>query len=256
MLERMPFGSTGLMVAPISLGTVKIGRNTNVKYPAGFDLPSDSEVTSLLSTAASLGINLIDTAPAYGSSERRLGKLLPGSRDEWTICTKAGEFYDNEKSFFDFSRTAIERSIVNSLAQLKTDYLDVVLLHSDGRDLEILEQTDAMETLTHWKQKGAIRSIGMSTKTVEGSLAALPFCDVLMVTLNISDQSQLGVICEAHAMGKAIMLKKVFASGYADPQESLRFALTTPGVSTAVIGTVNPDHLMVNVRTAEEITGP
>jgi aryl-alcohol dehydrogenase-like predicted oxidoreductase len=44
-----------------------------VKYPKGFELPSDDDVRSLLDTARDLGVNLLDTAPAYGTSEQRLG---------------------------------------------------------------------------------------------------------------------------------------------------------------------------------------
>ena len=256
MLEPRQFGDTGLLVSPISLGTVKLGRNTNVKYPVEFDLPNDAAIKNLLATAASLGVNLIDTAPAYGTSESRLGNLLPGNRSDWLICTKAGEFYDDKRSSFDFSREGISQSIERSLSQLNTDYLDIVLIHSDGNDLEILEQTDAMLTLLEWKKKGVIRAIGMSTKTVEGSLAALEHSDVLMVTLNASDPSHVSVIEEAHAIGKAIMIKKVFDSGHADPDASLRFALSHQGVGTAVVGTISPDHLRANARVAAEITGP
>ena len=63
MLKRS-LGSTGLDVSVLGLGTVKIGRNQQVKYPAGFELPDDRAVIELFELARSLGINLIDTAPA------------------------------------------------------------------------------------------------------------------------------------------------------------------------------------------------
>ena len=82
---RRELGSTGLQVSPLALGTVKLGRNTHVKYPADFELPDDTGVVQLLEAAADCGINLIDTAPAYGASEERLGRLLPGDRQNWVI---------------------------------------------------------------------------------------------------------------------------------------------------------------------------
>ena len=71
-----PLGTTGLQVSAIGFGTVKLGRNQQVKYPSGFALPDDARVEALLQIARDAGVNLLDTAPAYGSSEERLGKLL------------------------------------------------------------------------------------------------------------------------------------------------------------------------------------
>jgi aryl-alcohol dehydrogenase-like predicted oxidoreductase len=214
------------------------------------DLPDDQQVIELLETAREIGVTLIDTAPAYGISESRLGSLLPGKRDDWLICTKAGETYENGKSKFDFTARGITESVTRSLANLKTDYLDIVLIHSNGDDLNILNHTDAMSTLLDLKAQGAVRLVGMSTKTVEGGLRALAFSDVLMVTFNLDDRSEKRVISEAHSAGKGILVKKALASGHADPQESLRFVLSEPGVSSVVLGTINPEHLRQNVAVA------
>ena len=69
-------GSTGLEVSTLGLGTVKFGRNSGVKYPNQFDLPDDEQIRQLLAQASDHGMNLLDTAPAYGSSEERLGLSL------------------------------------------------------------------------------------------------------------------------------------------------------------------------------------
>lgn len=239
-------GNLPLHVSPLALGTVKIGRNTGVKYPAPFDLPDDATVVNLLNTAEELGINLIDTAPAYGASEARLGRLLRGHRENWVICTKAGEYYEHQQSSFDFSAKAIRTSVTHSLKTLATDYLDIVLLHSDGRDQEIIEETAALETLVAMKQAGDIRYIGMSTKTVAGSLLALAFCDVLMVTLNTQDRSHLSVVQTAKEKGVGILVKKALASGHTDPAASLEWTAKQPGVSSVIVGTINPEHLRQN----------
>ena len=89
-LSTRPLGQTGLEVSSLGLGTVKFGRNQEVRYPNSFSLPSDQEIINLLDLAQSLGINLLDTAPAYGSSEQRIGRLL-SNRANWVICTKIGE---------------------------------------------------------------------------------------------------------------------------------------------------------------------
>jgi hypothetical protein len=114
-----PLGSTGLLVSPLGLGTVKLGRDQGVKYPNGFTIPGDDEARLLLAQARELGINLIDTAPAYGRSEERLGPLLRGQRDEWVIVSKVGEEFDDGQSRFDFSAAHTRRSVERSLRAWK-----------------------------------------------------------------------------------------------------------------------------------------
>ena len=156
MAHLRPLGRTGLMVAPIGLGTVKIGRTQGVTYPQPFELPDDDAVRSLLGAAHECGVNLIDTAPAYGTSEERLGRLLPGPRDRWVIVTKCGEEFEDGRSRFDFSAPATRASVERSLRRLRTDYLDVVLIHSDGRDEAILNDEDALGELVELKRRGLI----------------------------------------------------------------------------------------------------
>src|SRR3990167_7608998 len=91
ILQKRSLGQTGIEVSVIGLGTVKFGRNQGVKYPVSFQLPSDQELEVLVNTAFDLGMNLLDTAPAYGMSEERLGKLLQSKRPDWVISTKVGE---------------------------------------------------------------------------------------------------------------------------------------------------------------------
>ena len=126
-----PLGSTGLLVSPLGLGTVKLGRDQGVKYPSGFQIPDDDEARLLLRQARQLGINLIDTAPAYGRSEERLGPLLRGQRNEWVIVSKVGEEFDNGVSRHDFSAAHTRLSIERSLKRLETDFIDLVLVQTD-----------------------------------------------------------------------------------------------------------------------------
>ena len=104
----------------LGLGTVKFGRNTGVKYPAVFELPDMATMRNLLDIPHDGGINLLDTAPAYGDSEIKVGELLRGQRDKWLVCTKAGEEFNasDASSHFDFSPEAITRSVERSLQRL------------------------------------------------------------------------------------------------------------------------------------------
>lgn len=247
-MNYRPLGDTGLRVSVLGLGTVKLGRNQQVKYPAPFAIPDDAAARRLLDAAADLGINLLDTAPAYGTSESRLGALLEGRRQDWVLCTKVGEEFDDGRSWFEFSADQVRRSIERSLTRLRTDWLDVVLIHSDGRDVEILERGEVLETLLGLKARGTIRAVGMSHKTMAGGLRALELgCDVIMTTLNREDASQADVIARAGRQHCGVLVKKALASGH-DGLDSLRFAATQPGVSSVVVGTVNPEHLRDNAR--------
>ncbi len=255
-----PLGSTGLSVSPLGLGTVKLGRDQGVKYPNGFTIPDDESARMLLAQARDLGINLIDTAPAYGRSEERLGPLLRGQRDQWVIVSKVGEEFEDGQSRFDFSAGHTRRSIERSLKRLETDSIDLVLVHSNGDDLRILEQEEVYQTLALLKQEGKIRGFGFSGKTVEGGLKALEQGDCAMVTYNLNEQAERPVLDYAAAHGKAILVKKALASGHAclspgvDPvRASFELLFAHPGVGSAIVGTINPVHLAHNVATVAQV---
>lgn len=246
-MEMRILGDTGIKVSLLGLGTVKIGRNEGVKYPRGFDLPDDDAVMALLDAARALGINLLDTAPAYGLSEERLGKLLPGRREDWVIVTKAGETFENGASRFDFSAGAIRASVERSLKRLRTDCVDAVLLHSDGEDEAGDRFLPAVEELASLKARGLIRASGFSGKTVAGFDRLMNHVDLLMATYNPDYTAEADVIARAARAGKGVLIKKALASGHAhDPAKALAMAATLPGVSSIVVGTLSPANLRAN----------
>ena len=251
-MQLRPLGTTGINVSPLGLGTVKFGRNQQVKYPTAFELPSDQQVSQILSLSKDIGINLIDTAPAYGSSQERLGKLLPGPRDHWVIVSKVGEIFEQGQSNFDFSYDYTVQSVETSLKTLKTDYIDVVLIHSNGDDLSILKNEGAFDALESLKQRGLIRAHGMSSKTVEGGLEVVKKMDVVMATCNLSYNEELPVLELAEQSGKGVLIKKGLQSGHVDGNsgvhESMAFVFEQPGVSSMIVGTINPEHLRTNVE--------
>lgn len=245
-MQTRRLGQTEIEVSVLGLGTVKFGRNQGVKYPREFALPSDQELGHLLAAASEVGINLLDTAPAYGSSEERLGSLLQGQRQRWIISTKAGEEFVNGESHFDFSPRAIRASVERSLRRLNTDYLDIVLAHSSGDDVGLVEQENIFTTLNELKQSGKIRAYGMSTKTVAGGLLTVEHADVAMVTLNPAATEDRQVIASAQQKNKGIFIKKALGSGHLPAAEALKFALNEPGVSSVIVGTINVAHLLEN----------
>lgn len=261
-MQKRRLGQTNLEVSPIGLGTVKFGRNLGVKYPQPFTLPNDAAIKRLLDLAFELGVNLIDTAPAYGSSEERLGHIIRNTRNQWVICTKVGESFVNGQSYFDFSHHSILESIDRSLQRLQTDYLDLVLIHSNGEDENLICNYEVFVPLQAAKRAGKIRSYGMSSKTVVGGLLTVQHADVAMVTYNPTATEESVVIAKAHQLQKGILIKKGFLSGHLNKvttetpvHTAMEFIFAQEGVSSLIVGTINPLHLQENVQYANEILG-
>lgn len=276
MLPHTRLGNTDLQISRLGLGTVKFGRNQGVKFPEAFALPSDSQARDLLCLARDLGINLLDTAPAYGVSEERLGGLLRGDRKEWVICSKAGESFDGEESRFDFSPAALRKSLDQSLRLLRTDYLDILLIHSDGNDLDIIHRDQVLQSLAQFKQEGWIRAFGMSTKTVAGGLLCAREADVVMTTYDPDSEADQQLLDECASQNTGVLLKKIFNSGHLltpapiEPkskpkpgqkaktprtaiERQLQLIFSHKAVNSAIIGTLNCQHLRDNVACALDV---
>lgn len=251
-MPHLPLSTTGLHVSRLGLGTVKWGRNQQVKYPA-FELPDDATLHRLLDIAEASGLNLIDTAPAYGIAEERLGQILAQRpQSSFVIATKTGESFINGTSHYDFSREQTESSILRSLQRLGRAELDLVMVHCSADDVAVLDQTPVLETLHNLRDRGLIRAIGVSTMTVEGGIRAVDLVDAVMVPFSVGYKAHLPVIEKAHSLGKAVLIKRALYSGPAQDshlplQEMLGPVLQTPGVTSVIAGTINPKHLQENL---------
>ncbi|MDP6480194.1 MAG: aldo/keto reductase [Phycisphaerales bacterium] len=218
----------------IALGTFKIGRTAGAKYPNTYDLPSEDAAAALLGAALDLGITLIDTAPAYGLAEERIGRALAHRRDDFILSTKVGEHFEEGASRFDFTARGIRESVEASLRTLRTEVIDILLVHSSGDDLAILAQSDTVETLHALRDEGKARLIGFSGKTVEGQRQALDWADALMVEYNLDNRDQEEVIATAADTGAIVLIKKGLASGHLDGEEALRFLMQESPVAEAI----------------------
>jgi aryl-alcohol dehydrogenase-like predicted oxidoreductase len=146
-MVRRRLGRTEFELSPIGFGAFKIGRNQGAKYAHAYDLPNEAEVSRVLNGVLDLGINYIDTAPAYGLSEERIGRAVGHRKDDFVISTKVGEDFEDGRSSFDFTETGVRESIDRSLRRLHLDALDLVFVHSNGDDLSIINHTDVVATL-------------------------------------------------------------------------------------------------------------
>ena len=254
--SRRPLGRTGLSVAPIGYGAFKIGRNVGTKYPDAYDLPTEEEAARILNEVLDLGVDLVDTAPAYGTSEEIIGRAIGHRRDEFLLATKVGETFTDGESHYDFSAAAVEASLDRSLARLATDRLDLVSVHSDGGDLAIIESGETLETLARRRDRGDVRVVCFSGKTVDGHLAAIEtgLVDCLMVEYHLEDESQRAVIDHAHERGVGILVKKGLASGRIPPERAIPHCLAPEGVASVVVGSLTPRHIAENLATARAVS--
>jgi aryl-alcohol dehydrogenase-like predicted oxidoreductase len=153
-------GETSLTVSRIGLGTWAIGG----WMWGGTD---DQESVNTIRAAVERGINLIDTAPAYGfgHSEEIVGRAIAESqlRSRVVIATKVGLEWKNGKVFRNASRGRILREAEDSLRRLRTDYIDIYQVHWPDPLVSIEETAEAVQTLF---DQGKIRAIGVSNFSV------------------------------------------------------------------------------------------
>jgi len=248
-MDKITLGNTGLNVSRLGLGTVKFGRNQGVKYPQGFDLPTEEYLSDFLKQAKSLGINMLDTAPAYGKSEERLGRLLKGQRKDWVIVGKAGEEFEDGVSSYNFAPDHFEYSVERSLKRLNTDYIDALLIHSDGSDTEILQNDSLIRKMHEFKEQGLVKAIGASTKTANGGVKCLELMDICMAMYTQDYQDEKPVLDYAAKHNKSVILKKVLSSGHnSNIEDAMKFAFDHEGTNAVIIGTINQKHLEQNAN--------
>ncbi len=153
-MKKRPLGNSGLDLPILSFGASSLG--------AEFRSITLEEAMQSTRTALDHGMNFIDTSPFYGRgmSEIMLGLGLQGvPRDSYLLGSKLGRYSDKH---FDFSPKRVEESVHVSLQRLKTDHLDILLLH----DVEfvplpqIWEET--IQALIRIKEQGKVRAIGFS----------------------------------------------------------------------------------------------
>ena len=167
--EMADIPGTSLKVSRVALGTWAIG---------GWMWGGTDEAESISTIRAALdhGINVIDTAPAYGfgRSEEIVGKAIAeGSlRSRVVIATKAGLEWDGGTVFRNASRPRILREVEDSLRRLRTDYIDIYQVHWPDPLVRIEETAEAMHTLF---VQGKIRAIGVSNFSVR-QMEAVPPC--------------------------------------------------------------------------------
>jgi aryl-alcohol dehydrogenase-like predicted oxidoreductase len=276
-MNHRTFGKTGLSVTSLGFGA----------GPIGYLGTDQKQVETIVNTLLDAGVDIIDTAAAYHGSEEALGKAVAYRRKEFILVSKCGQQFDDLPGQA-WSAAAVTATVDRSLRRLKTDHLDVMLLHSCN--LEVLQRGEALGALIRARDAGKILFAGYSGDNEEAVYAAgLAEISVVETSINICDQANLAtVLPAAREQNIGIIAKRPIAntawrpaqelqgiyqdyakpyrerfaamgitaqdvgfSSEADwPEIALRFTLSHSGVHVAIIGTTNPLNAKRNLEAA------
>lgn len=278
-MEQRTLGRTDLDVSVVGFGGA----------PIGFLEIEQERVGRVLNRLLDQGVNLIDTAAAYPGSEEAIGRAVAHRREEYVLVSKCGE-PGADRDSPAWKPDSLSQSIDRSLRRLRTDHLDVLLLHT--APLDTLQAGDAMDALIRAREAGKVRFVGYSGDDETAAYAAgLPEVAVVETSINVCDQRNIDVVLPAareHDVGviakrpianaawKDLSQQPGFYAGYARtytdrlanmridpsdlgfegppeavwPEVALRFTLRQPGVHTAIIGTTSPEHARANLEAA------
>ncbi len=268
-------GTTGLEVSRMSLGTVELGMDYGIRKNGKSNVPDKETAFRILKHAIDNGINLFDSAPNYGISEKLLGESI-GNQSDCYIATKvSAPLLKDRVLTVNELREKLNASLDRSRFLLRREVLDIVQIHNATE--EILHQGEITEILLRAQDKGKIRFLGVSVYGVENALAAINSgCfDVIQVAYSMLDQrmdkevfplaklSQVGIINRSVFLKGVLTKRASWLSGELDAlkqsselivksfniswdqlsSKALRFCLSSEFVDTLLIGVNTVEEL-------------
>ena len=169
IVRSMKIGKSGIEASVVGIGAWAIGGDSM------WGSSDDAESVRTIHRARDLGITLLDTAPAYGlgHSEEVVGKALAGRRSDFVLSTKCGLRWDIDEGHLHMARDGVRlmrntrpqrlvEEIEMSLRRLKTDYIDIYIVHWQAAPEFPCPIDETMACLSQLKQQGKIRAIGAS----------------------------------------------------------------------------------------------
>ena len=212
-MKYRELGRTGLKVSAIALGTVSLGLDYGINAPGQFGRPDELSAIRLLRLAADRGITLIDTAPAYGTSERLVGCALAANKRA-IFATKVALPADGANV-----RAAIDASLDASRCALGRETLDIVQIHNATADS--IAKGEVTEALIQAKRRGRIHFVGASVYGATAAMAAIA-CgqfDVLQIAFNVLDQRMTAtVLPAADKAGIGVLVRSTLLKGALTPK--------------------------------------
>ncbi len=276
-LPTAVLGRTGIEITKLGYGAMEV-RGTRIW---GGRPVTDEEAERILNAVLDSGITFIDTANDYGRSEEYIGRFLSHRRSEFTLATKCGCTVVRRDDNTDdtphvWTRENLFRGLHESLARMKTDYVDVMQLHNPS--VEQVEQGDLVAVLQEMRDQGKVRWIGCSATNphIETYIKWGVF-DVFQIPYSALEREHEGAIQTASDSGAGVIVRggvargepgqglgdqnkwsaweaakldELLDDGETRTQFLLRFTNSHPGMSTNIVGTKNPAHLRENADAA------
>jgi 1-deoxyxylulose-5-phosphate synthase len=278
-------GNTGIEVSELALGTVELGVDYGFRGSKHSRKPDVGEAIHLIRQAVALGVNFIDTARVYGSSEEVIGIALAGMPRRPNIASKVLIPPDEVPtlSAFDLQKL-IQDSVAASLKALRVETIDLLQIHQTTS--EILHNDAVLDCLGQLKQEGRVRFLGASVDREDVALEVLenPLFQTLQIPFNILDQRMAKrLFHNAAKRGTAILVRSAFLRGVLTTQLdeipdklaplknqvhamlsalekrtqdlaciALRFCLSNPAVSSVIVGMQSLAELRDNLSAASE----
>ena len=191
----------------LMIGTAQFGLDYGVANHSG--VPGFMEICAMLEEAASAGINCLDTAAGYGSSEEVIGRALAetGLKDFFFVVTKVGDKIPARLSLTE-ARKSICESVENSLRRLQADSLPLVMLHRDGNPAHL-------EALMSCHERGLIERCGVSLMHPDNAQHFLsdPALDAIQVPASVIDNRFREIISTAHARRVLTFSRSTYLQG-------------------------------------------
>lgn len=275
-MKQKELGKTGLFVSEIAFGGVEIGIPYGIGVKTNSDMLTEKEAIALLNAALENGINYFDTARMYGNSEYIIGKTFKEKREQVVIATKCCHFLDKNGEIPEASKLekCLMESFHKSLEALKTDYIDIYMLHQVNED--IIENETIINFFSKLKEEGKIRATGVSTYTLNETKKAIQqnVWDILQLPFNLMDQRQKSLFNDASKNGVGIVVRSVLLKGLLSnrgknlhpklenvekhiesynvlleqtkfnlPTLAIKFALSFPEVSSVLVGIDKTEYL-------------
>jgi aryl-alcohol dehydrogenase-like predicted oxidoreductase len=255
-MEFRQFGRTGLKVSAVGFGCWEIGGT--------YGRIDESQFQRAVAQAIDSGINCFDTAEAYGMgvSEEALARALGGRRNNVVIATKFGVGYEEMPNRRDSSRERVLASIDKSLQRLRTDHVDVYLVHWPDPNTPLDETIRALDDVV---RQGKVRFIGVSNFRLAQieECARLRRIDVVQYAWNMFDrrmQAEIFPYCAAQqiavmAYGSLAygMLSGTFHAGMSFDENDWRSRGGNLGSLNLFRTLFGPEHFPRNLAAVEEL---
>lgn len=221
-------GQTGLQVSEVGLGAMPLGgmvtQADGTRF--GWSGTDDQESIALIHSSEALGVNLLDTAEAYGNGhgEAMVGEALQGRREKWIIATKVrpNEGLNADTPDPAAARQRITEACEQSLRRLQTDYIDIYQLHAIPHAWAMPE---VMATLAQLQAAGKIRWYGISTNNRDAidQLRTYGPLHVLQIGYNLLERRTEDLLHWARSENIGTLIRVPLAKGmltgkYSGPQ--------------------------------------